>query len=343
MFQRRQFLRTAAAAGALGVAWPSLGRAGAEWDALVARARANGEVTIYSSGVARQEEPRMAEFSRDSGVRVNYSRPGGGEIVIRKFAQEVQGGKPLADVCTLTDYALGLHAAQEGWADVVDLPNEAELGERFAKRDPSLVPVGGFGMVIVVNEKMLKAGDAPQRYADLADPKFKGQILFGAPENAGSTTLLIKGLVEQYGWDFVKQLRANEVAEMRLQAEAMQAVARGEKPICVVAQAWGFLYQKQKAPVQMIFPSDGTVLAQTCLFVARNAPHPDGGRLLANHMLSAEYQVSSQATGSYPANRNTPLAPGIPSLDSIKIYEPNLSELVKTRGEVIDTWRRIMS
>lgn len=39
-------------------------------------------------------------------------------------------------------------------------------------------------------------------------------FVFGAPENAG--TLLIKDLVEQHGWDFVKALRANETSEMRL-------------------------------------------------------------------------------------------------------------------------------
>ncbi|MEZ5650862.1 MAG: extracellular solute-binding protein [Burkholderiaceae bacterium] len=343
MNQRRQFLHTAAAAGALGMGLPMPARAANDWDAVIKRAKEKGEVTIYSSGVARQEEPRMAAFSKETGVRVNYARPGGGEIVIRKFGQEVQGGAPLADICTLTDYALGLHAQKQGWTEAVSLPNEAELSPRFAKRDPGLIPNGGFGLVIVVNEKMLKVTDAPQSYADLADPKFKGQILFGAPENAGSTTVMIKGMVEQYGWDYVKKLRANEVAEMRLQAEAMQAVARGEKPICVVAQAWGYLYQKQGAPTRMIFPSDGVVIAQTCLFVAKNAPHPDGALMLANHLISAKYQESVLATGVYGSNRNAPLAEGIPPLDSIKIYEPNLPELVETRGEIIDTWRRIMS
>lgn len=343
MYDRRQFLRTATAAGALGIGWPALARAASDWDAVMSRAKEQGAVTLYSSGVARMEEPRMAAFSKSTGIKVNYSRPGGGEIVIRKFGQEVQGGAPMADVCTLTDYALGMHAMKQGWTAEVSLPNESELGQRFAKRDAGLIPNGGFGLVIVVNEKMMAAGQAPQRYADLADPKFKGQILFGAPENAGSTTVMIKGMVEQYGWDYVKQLRANEVAEMRLQAEAMQAVARGEKPICVVAQAWGYLYKKQGAPVQMIFPADGTVLAQTCLFVAKGAPHPDAALVMANHMLSVDYQQTAQLTGTYPSNRNAPLAEGIPPLDSIKIYEPNLAELVETRGEIIDTWRRIMS
>ncbi|MEZ5740304.1 MAG: ABC transporter substrate-binding protein [Burkholderiaceae bacterium] len=166
--------------------------------------------------------------------------------MIRKYEQEVKGGAASADVCTLTDYALGLHAQKQGWTAAIDLPNEKLLLAQFAKRDAGLVPTGGFGLIIVVNNKMLPADKAPTHYTDLVDPRFKGQVLFGAPENAGSTTLLIKGLVEQHGWDFVQKLRANEAAEMRLQAEAMQAVARGEKPICVVAQSWGYLYRQQR-------------------------------------------------------------------------------------------------
>lgn len=339
---RRRFLKAATAAGLVTAVSPALLRAASPWDETMARAKAGGQVTLYSSGVARMEEPRMAAFTEQSGIKVNYARPGGGEIVIRKYAQEVAGGAPVADICTLTDYALGLYARNQGWVDDVAVPNDEFLTGIFARKDPGLVPTGGFGMVIVYNEKLMSAADAPKSYADLADPRYKGQILFGAPENAGSTTLMIKGLVEMYGWEFIEKLRANECAEMRLQAEAMQAVARGEKPICVVAQAWGYLYRKQGAPTAMNFPTDGTVFAQTCLFVSKNAPHPDAARVLVNHILSAEYQVSTQQVGSYPANSQTPLAEGIPPLDSIKLYWPDLVELEAKRGEVIDTWRRIM-
>ena len=87
---------------------------------------------------------------------------------------------------------------------------------------------------------------------------------------------------------------------------------------------------------------DGTVLAQTCLFVSARAPHPEAARVLANHLISKEYQVGAMETGTYASNRDAPLAPGIPPLDSIKLYTPNLVELEATRGEVIDQWRRIM-
>jgi iron(III) transport system substrate-binding protein len=285
----------------------------------------------------------MAAFGKAAGIAVEYARPGGGEVILRKYEQELKGGAATADVLGLSDYALGLYAREQGWAATPDLPNAAKLAKVFAVTDPGIFATGGMALTIVVNNNLIKPNEGPRKYADLIDPRYKGKILFGAPENAGTTTLLIKGLVEQHGWKFVEALRANEASEMRLQAEAMQAVARGEKPICVVAQAWGFLYQLQGAPVRMVFPEDGTVLARYCLFLSSKAANPAAGAVLANHLLSAEYQKTlAEQTGQYGSHADAPTPKGMPSLADIKVYSPNLVELTAKRGEIIDTWRKIM-
>jgi iron(III) transport system substrate-binding protein len=48
-----------------------------EWQTVVEAAKREGEVVFYSSGVSRTEEPLMKDFERQTGVRVQYSRPGG--------------------------------------------------------------------------------------------------------------------------------------------------------------------------------------------------------------------------------------------------------------------------
>jgi iron(III) transport system substrate-binding protein len=315
----------------------------ADWGATLAAAKKEGRAVLYSAGIARVEEPAMVQFGNASGIAVDYARPGGGEIIMRKFEQEIGGRAASADVLSLSDYALGLYAREKGWVATPELPNTAKLSPAFAMTDAGLFPTGGLALTIVINNTMIPTGEGPRKYADLIDRRYKGQILFGAPENAGTSTLLIKGLVEQHGWDFVRALRANNAGEMRLQAEAMQAVARGEKPICVVAQAWAFLYQQQGAPVRIVFPEDGTVLARYCLFVSNKAAHPAAGAVLANHLLSAEFQkLIAEKTGAYGSNAEAPTPPGVPPITALKIYEPNLAELTAKRGEIIDTWRKIM-
>jgi iron(III) transport system substrate-binding protein len=343
MISRRTLLQTGLAAGAASLALPRGAFAASDWDATVAQAKKEGRVLYYSAGIAKTEEPLMAQFGDAAGLTVEYSRPGGGEIIMRKYEQELSGGAQTADVMGLSDYALGLYAAEKGYAADPDLPNVAKLAGAFAKKDAGIFPTGGLTMTICVNNDMIPEGQGPKSYTDLIDPKYKGQILFGAPENAGTSTLLVKGLVEQHGWEFVEKLRANEVAEMRQQAEAMQAVARGEKPICVVAQAWGFLYQLQGAPTRMIFPEDGAVLARYCLIISSKAANPAGAAVLANHLLSAEYQkVLAEQNGFYGSNGDTPPPPGMPAVSGLKVYSPNLTELAAHRGEIIDNWRKIM-
>ncbi|WP_311030513.1 ABC transporter substrate-binding protein [Mesorhizobium koreense] len=343
MISRRTLLYRGLAAGAASLVMPRFVFAASDWDATLAKAGKEGKASYYSSGIAKTEEPLMGKFGSSSGISIDYSRPGGGEIVLRKYEQEIQGGAASADICGLSDYALGLYAREKGYTATPDLPNVAKLSKAFAMTDSGIYPTGGLAMVIVVNNNMIPKGEGPTKYSDLVNPKYKGQILFGAPENAGTSTLFVKGMVEQHGWDFVKALRANEISEMRLQAEAMQAVARGEKPICVVAQAWGFLYQLQGAPTRMVFPEDGSVLARYCLFISNKSANPDAAAVLANYLLSAEYQKAlAEQNGFYGSNGDAPPPPGMPAVAELKTYSPNLAELTAKRGEIIDTWRKIM-
>lgn len=342
MITRRNLMGTSLALGTSALL--PRGAFAADWNATLAAAKKEGKASLYSAGIAQVEEPLIGAFSSKSGIAVDYARPGGGEVIMRKFEQELNGGAPTADVLWLSDYALGLYALQKGWAAKPELPNAAKLAKAFAVTDPGVFPTAGMALTIVVNERLMPADKAPRRYADLIDPRYKGQILFGAPENAGTTTLLVAGLVEQHGWDFVRKLRANDVGEMRLQAEAMQAVARGEKPICVVAQAWGYLTQQQGAPVRMIFPDDGTVVARYCLFVNAKSPRPAAAAALADHLLSAEYQGPlGEKMGAYGSNAEAPTPKGLPPIADIKVYEPNLADLTAKRGEIIGNWRKIMS
>ena len=343
MISRRRLLRNGVVAGAGALVLPRAAFAVPDWDASLAQAKQEGQVVYYSSGIAKTEEPLMAEFGRQSGISVEYSRPGGGEIIMRKYEQELSGGAATADVMGLSDYALGLYAAQKGYAADPELPNAANLSKAFAKTEPGIFPTGGLAMTICINNDLIPEGQGPTRYSDLVDPKYKGQILFGAPENAGTSTLFVKGIVEQHGWEFIERLRANDVSEMRLQAEAMQAVARGEKPICVVAQAWGFLYQLEGAPTRVVFPEDGAVLARYCLIISEQAANPAGAAVLANHILSAEYQRAlAEENGFYGSNVQAVPPPGMPEISQLNLYSPNLEELTAQRGEIIDTWRKIM-
>ncbi len=326
-------------ARAAGPAVPSA----AQWQGVMEAAKKEGEVVFYSSGVARTEESLMKEFERRAGIRVQYSRPGGGEVVIRKFQTEIEAGRVLADVCGLTDKTLGVYAERQGWTAELAVPEVASIVPAFPVTSAHVVPTGFFGLPIMYNRNLLKPEDAPKSYRDLVEPRFKDKLVLGAPENAASTTLAIKGWIELYGWDFVARLRANNTSETRLQTEAAQAVARGEKLLTVGAQVWAYLFGKQGAPLGVVWPAEGVVMAETTMFIARKAPHPNAARVLANHLLSAEYQTATgPRQGAYAAVQGVPAPDTFPALASLKIHPVRLEELMAQRGEILDRWRKTM-
>jgi iron(III) transport system substrate-binding protein len=349
MLTRRRFLASATAGLAVAAGSRPTGAAGppavsaAEWQRVVEAAKKEGEVVFYSSGVSRTEEPLMKEFERQTGIRVQYSRPGGGEVVIRKFQTELEAGRVLADVCGLTDKTLGVHAERQGWSAEMAVPNVAQLVPTLPITSAHIVPTGFFGLPIVYNKNLIAEAGAPRSYRDLADPRFKDKLVLGAPENAASTTLLIKAWLELYGWEFVQKLKANNTAETRLQTEAIQAVARGEKQVTAVAQAFAYLLLGQKAPLAVVWPADGVVMAEMTMFIARKAPHPSAARVLANHLISADYQAAAfPKVGAYGAVAGVAPPTLFPPLGALKIHPTRLDELLAQRGEILDRWRRIM-
>ena len=346
---RRRFLGSTATAVAFAAGMRPAGGATppavspTEWQRVVDAAKKEGEVVFYSSGVARTEEPLMKEIERQTGIRVQYSRPGGGEVVIRKFQTELEAGRVLADLCGFTDKTLGVHAEREGWTAEMAVPNVAQIVPTLPITSAHIVPTGFFGLPIIYNKNLLTEAQAPRSYRELAEPRFKDKLALGAPENAASTTLLIKAWLELYGWDFVQKLKANATIETRLQTEAIQAVARGEKVVTAVAQAFAYLLLQQKAPLAVVWPTEGVVMAEMTMFIPRKAPHPNAARVLANHLLSAEYQGAAfPKVGAYGSIKGVAAPDLFPPLASLKIHPTNLDELLAQRGEILDRWRKIM-
>ncbi|MBM3554587.1 MAG: extracellular solute-binding protein [Alphaproteobacteria bacterium] len=342
---RRSLLAGAAALAMTGAARAQIRPPNAaDWQKVVEAARKEGEVSLYSSGVARIDEMQMKQFEKDTGLKVKYARPGGAEVIIKKLQAEIAAGRPLADIATMTDKALGAWAEQEGMTAPMPIPALERIDAAYPLDSAHNLPTGGFGLPIIYNTRMLEAAKAPKSYAELVDPRFKDQILLGAPENAGSTTVLIKAWLDSFGWDYVEKLRRNGVAETRLQAEAAQAVARGEKPICVVAQAWAFINMKQGAPLAVTWPEEGVAFTETSFFRLKNGPNPNAALVLADYMLTAGYQsATTKGTGTYGSVKGAEQPELFPPISQIKRLPFNQAELVKQRGEIVDRWRKIMS
>jgi iron(III) transport system substrate-binding protein len=346
--QRRQVLARAAALAAGAGFAHGAGAAvrvptQAEWDKVLAAARKEGTVGFYSSGIARIEEPRMKQFDERFGLRVKYARPGGGEIVLKRLETELAAGKAPVDVCSVTDINLAYYAYKQGWTQSGPVPARAGIAAPFRREDDHLMPAGAITLPIIYNPKLVADADVPKTYEALADPRFKGKVVFGAPENASTTLAWIIATVERLGWGWVEKLRANDAAEMRLQAEAVLAVARGERALTVAAHSWGYFNNQQGAGLRYVFPADGVVSTLACVFMVRGAPNPNAGRVFIDTVMGGAWQASMMPhTGGYGTTVNVPSPPGLPPLAQLKLVTVPPERSLAVRSETLDRWRRIM-
>ena len=166
-------------------------------------------------------------------------------------------------------------------------------------------------MAITTNTSIVK--EAPKTWADLKDPKYKGQVaLNGDPTKAGSAfaavmaaSLANGGSADdimpgiQYFADLKKSgnLIPTEVTK--------QTVLSGDTPI---ALDWSYNVpglradlEKAGLTVETAFPSDGVYGGYYAQGVVKGSPHPNCAQLWVEHILSDEGALGYLEGGAMPA------------------------------------------
>jgi iron(III) transport system substrate-binding protein len=316
--------RTALAAltlAAVTVAFPALAQSQKEWDDVIAAAKKEGEVTVYTAYLSPQtNDPIAKAFEKKYGIRVNYLAARGSEIRER-IRSEQAAGRFLGDL---------LHHARSSvstWAETENnlqplkgIPNAARLKEPFkSAADQFQVPIFTINYGILVSTRLVKPGEEPKRWADLTDPKWQGKAIMDDPRAAGGGAVLFRMLHDKFGEDYLQKLAAEKPVLGRDYAIMARRVAQGE-----FALYYPYIlsdYSNIKGlPVKFIVPEEGVSYGSYSAAVMRNAPHPNAARLLANFYLSDEVQTiyAKEAHGIVVDGVEEKLSPEIQTLMNAK-------------------------
>jgi iron(III) transport system substrate-binding protein len=344
---KRLFLGLVACAGLAGLAACTDTPSGAgEAPAII------GEVNIYS---ARHYDTDLAlydEFTRETGIKVNRIEADS-DALIERIRSE--GEFSPADLFITVDAGRLWRAEQAG---ILAPVSSAVLEQRIPAhlRHPQGL---WFGLstrarVIIYN----KAAGKPEglaHYADLADPRFKGQICMRSSSNIYNISLLSsiiahKGAAEAEQWargvvaNFARPPQGNDTA-------MIEAVAAGECRISIANTYYLARYAKGDArdkaifaAVGVIFPDQdttGTHVNVSGAGVVRTAPNR------ANAVKFLEYLTSEQAqryladgNNEYPAVRGMAANSAVERLGSFRADTLNAAELGKHQAEAVRIFDR---
>ena len=261
----------------------------ASWDQVVAAAKKEGAVNVYSSAFGGQYfDDTVAAFTKTYGIKVNKLDARVAEMAQRVEAEQ-STGKYVADI---QQSGPGITEQQHarGWIENLGkIPNLANLRDDMPKTDYQ-ASCYLQGQAILVNTDLAKPADVPKSWHDLLDPKWKGKTLEDTPGVFGNSLLNFAAFKKAFEPDFNQKWSEMQFTYDRDAANDGARVARGEyliNPTENVALALPL----KGLPVKLVVPTEGIPYVDYTCSILRGGPHPNAARVYTDFFLSTEPQV----------------------------------------------------
>lgn len=273
---------------------------GADRDAkLVAEARKQKQVVIYTSLNLKDSVPITEAFEKKTGLKVQLWRASS-EKVLQRAITEARAGRYACDVIETNgpelEAAYREHLLEEFWSPhFKDLPPAA-----FPKHRHWIADRFNF-FTIGYNTNLVKPEEVPKSYEDLVHPRWAGRVgLEGSDVDWFGA--VVKSMGEEKGLAFFRKL-AEARPQIRTGHTLMaELVAGGEIPLAATLYNHNVERLTVKgAPVKWkaITPTFGRPNA---IGLARQAPHPHAALVFADFMLSPEGQTILKERNRVPAS-----------------------------------------
>ena len=340
---RRTLLKATGIAAACGFASPI--RAAAPepttiTPALIEAARKEGKVIYYTPiDLPVAELIAKAFEAKYPGIAVRVERTGA-ERIFQRISQEYASNIHAVDVVNSSDASHFIVWKRDGLLAPF-VPEDVAKHYTAEQKDPD----GMFAAfraslsVIGYNTRLVKAQDAPKSFADLLDPKWAGKIVKGHPGYSGTIMTATYEIARDIGWDFFEKLAKQRVMQVQSAADPPKKLGLGERAVMADGNEYVLFQVKESgAPVEAVYPTEGTPLILSPNGVFKAAPNPNAARLFQCFCFSAECQefvVNRGAMRSLHAQVKE--KPGRRPLGDIKLMKEDpvavekLSEDIKAR------------
>jgi iron(III) transport system substrate-binding protein len=259
---------------------------------LIEAARREGTVAYYTSMELQSAERVARAFeAKYEGIKVRVERSGA-ERNFQRIGQEYASGVHAVDVVNSSDAAHFISWKRDGLLapyvpeDVAKYypPEHRDADGLFATFRIFLNTLG-------YNTNLVKAAEVPKSYADLLDPKWKGKIVKSHPGYSGGTLTSTYEIARDIGWDFFERLAKQNVMQVQSAADPPKKIALGERSIMMDGgENLANLLKDQGAPVEIIYPAEGSPMVIGPSGVFKAAPNPNAARLFQSYCFSVEAQ-----------------------------------------------------
>lgn len=282
---------------------------------IVEKAKKEGKVVFYSAMVMKDTQVMGDAFMKKYPfLKFEFVRLPSTKLV-QRLIMEKNGGVKNADV----SYANGNFTSiyrKEGLAQRYVSPETENWPKGYQDPEGYWTAIYSAYFSWAYNTRMVSEQEAPKRFEDLLDPKWKGGKIgiFNVEYEWYQGMMDLLG--REKGLQFMKRLAAQELQINAGRTLTTQLMASGEFPIALSAFHRLLQMKKKGAPVQwMKFPTP-TLAALRTLMLHADATHPNASKLFIDFMLSKQGQNILNSLDRHPIRMDIKVDPVLEEIRS---------------------------
>ena len=183
----------------------------ADMKALEDAAKKEGELTWYVAHYTSEGAEELgAEFTKTYGIKVNVVRTTA-QVAYQRLLQDLKNNQIVCDVFSSTDVGHDVRLKAEGRFEKYIPETASKILPEFRDFDPDgYYHTTSAGLVVLTyNTGKVKPEEAPKKWTDLLDIKWKGKVSTGHPGFSGYVGTWVLMMKKLYGWSYFDKLEQN--------------------------------------------------------------------------------------------------------------------------------------
>lgn len=290
--------------------------------------------------------PLFEKFTSETGAKVEFLSMSSGEVISRIKAE---GGNPMADLWFGGGLDAFMQAKNDGLLEQHLSPEVETVPAQYRDADGYWLSKGITVVGFMVNPKLLeeKNLEVPQSWADLADPKYKDEIIMSNPAISGTNYAVVKGLIDLFGeeeaWAYFSKINENIPFYAKRGGDPQEKVVAGEFAIGIIPVAKKPFDVAAENGLEIIWPEEGLPWVPEGVAIFKNSQGADVAKAFIDFMLNDEnQQLLAELDGKDGAQM---IKPGIKGYDiglpKEKLIQQDLSTFGSQRESILAKWQEL--
>lgn len=306
------------------------------------KAKKEGELTWYIAHWRVEIAERVAKRFTEvyPGVKCNVVRATG-QVIYQRLSQDFKAKVANCDVFSSTD--LGQYVSLKAAKQLVPFvpKNLADCSPLIAKYDPdaAYTITDGNTTVLCYNGELVKEADAPKKWTDLLDPKWRNQVAVAHPGFSGAMGGWVLSMTNLYGWEYFEKLKLNKPQIGRSLIDPPTTIASGERKVGIGSGVSVFGGAARGPSMRGVYPEDGTIITFSPTGIPSSTVHPNAAKLFVEFLLSKDSAVITRDEYNVPVRTDIMPAPGIHPFGTLKGISKDPQEMHEKLPELIERWR----